>query len=306
MDTQRIRVALWKADILQIQRRQRIKRAGALVGISALGLFVVVVLGIKHGWGFVLDWAVVTIPAILGFAAWVIPVKETQAKHKWLLFVGGLAFSGLIYFQQYLTRKAHANEMASLPTKKDIADIPDAVILKLRKEQVEAKKTEPGKGATIKPSRKYPLGKNQGKEADEPQISKKLDDIKSLIAGQHWGLSLEQLRLLSRRMAPYASEDDRGELITCIMGDPDSTKFAFSLVEAFRTAGWKLPGSGFSQAIFNGPVEGIIIVLNSKEVNPPGLAEFVATLREAGIQPVGQLDDKMPANKFRIIVGRKP
>lgn len=54
MGTQRARVALWKADILQIQRRQRIKRATALVCISALVFFVVVVLGIKHGWGFML------------------------------------------------------------------------------------------------------------------------------------------------------------------------------------------------------------------------------------------------------------
>jgi hypothetical protein len=121
-----------------------------------------------------------------------------------------------------------------------------------------------------------------------------------------WGLTQEQLTLLTRRMAPFASTADRGNLITASMSDPDSTKFGFGLVAAFRAAGWVLAGSGLGRAMFSGPVAGVIVKIHSRESDPPGLRPFVATLREAGIEPVGEIDDKMPNERFEIIVGDKP
>ncbi len=312
MGTQRPRVAVWKANSLQVQRRKRIGRISALAGISALVLIVTVVLGIKQGWGFVLDWAVVTIPSILGFAAWVIPVKETQAKHKWLLFVGGLAFSGLIWYQQYLTRKAHASEMANLATKDDIKKVPTAeeIVKELRKCEARESSKEPGKPGESKSEHmeavpSYPSTKPSGQDTG-PEVSKELGDIKNLLQQQHWGLNAEQLLALSRKMAPFAKLEERGDLITCVLGDPDSTRFATSLVAVFRAAGWKLPGSGFNQAVFSGTVEGVIIQLHSKEDKAFGLLEFVTSLREAGITPVGQIDDSVPSGEFRIVIGRRP
>ena len=107
-------------------------------------------------------------------------------------------------------------------------------------------------------------------------------------------------------MSIFAKPEDRGDLITCVLGDPDSTRLAVKLVGAFRNGGWQLSGSGFSQAIFSGNPTSIIIKLNSQQSDPSGLREFVGILREAGIEPIGEIDTNIPPDHFRIIVGRKP
>lgn len=293
------RTPLWKADILQAQRRRRMRW---IVAIGAV-LITLECLAFKVGWSPFLDWTVIAIPAIVGIVAWVIPVREAQAIHKWMLTIGCIAFSALLYFQQYLTRREHAIEIANLPTKDDIARIkvPSAkdIVREMRNQQTEEVRKEPG--VTIKSKPKSATKDNQ----DTGGISAQLNEIKSMLA-DHWGLNAEQLLTLSRRVAPYASLDNRGDLITSIMGNPDSTRFASALVAAFRSAGWNLPGSGFNQAVFSGNVEGVIIKLHSKEDKPPGLLEVVTSLREAGIQPVGEIDEKIPANRFQIIIGGKP
>lgn len=138
-------------------------------------------------------------------------------------------------------------------------------------------------------------------------IEKGITDLKRMIAGQTWGLNAEQLIKLSKRMTPFAKTEDRGDLIWCVLGDSDSTKFAVSLVAAFRTAGWQLKGYyGMNQALFPGNPTGIIIILNSKDANPAGVRELIITLRESGIEPTEEIDTDIPPNHFRIIVGRKP
>jgi hypothetical protein len=108
------------------------------------------------------------------------------------------------------------------------------------------------------------------------------------------------------RMKFYASDKPRGDLITCVLGNPDSTKFAFQLVKAFRDAGWNLPGSGTNQAIFSGPVTGIIIKVHSAESRPLGFSEFIQSMREAGIEPTGEINESIPESEFQMIVGAKP
>lgn len=133
-----------------------------------------------------------------------------------------------------------------------------------------------------------------------------MNDLKKLIAREKWGIDNEHLAILSQRESKYASQRDRGDLITCILGDPDSTRFAQTLVAVFRAANWHLTGSGLNQAIFGGVVEGVIVKLHSKDSSPPGLAEFVITMRESGIEPKGEIDEKIPPEEFQIIIGRKP
>jgi hypothetical protein len=52
--------------------------------------------------------------------------------------------------------------------------------------------------------------------------------------------------------------------------------------------------------------EGIIVKIHSRDSNPPSLREFVTTLREAGIEPTGNIDAELPANEYQIIVGAEP
>ncbi len=144
------------------------------------------------------------------------------------------------------------------------------------------------------------------REESLEEISKRFDELGTLITGQTWGLSAEQLITLSRRLQPYGSSKETKDLITCVFGDSDSQKFAINLVSAFRAAGWNLPGSGLNRAIFKYDLIGVIVVIHSEKSKAPGLKEFITTLREAGIEPTGTIDINIPDDNFKIIVGRKP
>ena len=135
-------------------------------------------------------------------------------------------------------------------------------------------------------------------------MEKGIEELKSLIVGQRWGLNAEQLELLSRREVPYASSSTT--LIDSVLGDAESTQFAASLAAAFRAAHWDLPGAGFRQTVFRGPLEGVVIQVHAQDANPPGLAECVTSLREANIQPAWEVDAAIPESQFQIIVGSKP
>jgi hypothetical protein len=124
-----------------------------------------------------------------------------------------------------------------------------------------------------------------------------------------WGLTKEQLEDLTKQMAPFAQNVDEregGDLITCVWGDPDSTRVAYNLVAAFRAAGWNLPGSGLTQAMYNSPPVGVVIKVKSRDASPPGLSQLVVILRQAGIEPFGQVDPQVSSDQFRIVIGRKP
>lgn len=138
-------------------------------------------------------------------------------------------------------------------------------------------------------------------------IEQGITELKKRMGPQTWGLSAEQLVRLSRRIAPYTHpEEDRGDLITCVLGDAESTQFAVNLVAAFRSAGWNLPGSGFSQGIFSGNPVGLFVKIHSEDSRPPGLSELVVTLREAGIEPQGIVEASVPDDRFQIVIGHKP
>jgi len=119
-----------------------------------------------------------------------------------------------------------------------------------------------------------------------------------------WGMNDERLQLLAHRMKVFASKDERGDLITAVMGDPDSMRFSSKLAGAFKKAGWKV--DGFGQAVFTNFISGVIIKLHSKESEPAGLYTLLALLRQSGIEPVGEIDQQVPEDHFRIIVGSRP
>jgi hypothetical protein len=123
-----------------------------------------------------------------------------------------------------------------------------------------------------------------------------------------WGMTDEQLAKLTERISIYAPfSSERGGTVTAVLGDADSLKFAERLAAAFKAAHWKgFQGTGFAQAVFNKPVEGIIINLRDKEDQPAGLSEFVQTLRESGIEPTGNINPEVPKDDFWITVGSRP
>jgi hypothetical protein len=315
-----MRIPVWKKVTMATTRRQRIKIF--LLLLIGFGLLLTGISAYKwNWWRQLLDGAVVAIPTIAGFVAWVMPVKQTTSFHRVWLFIGGITFSFLVGLQQWETGVSHAREMAKLATKDDIAKLPTVNQIGLEFQRLTAQQTTPNvlkfkKSPTnLLPSDVHERGKINEVPGDAPseQIAKGIDDIKRLLGSQQWGLSADQLVTLSRRMAPFASlinewiDSSRGDLITSVLGNSDSYKFATGLIATLRSAGWNLPGNGMSVALFSGNPQGVIFVLHSRDdANLPVLNQFAATLKEAGVAYHGELRDDVPAGQFRIVIGSKP
>jgi hypothetical protein len=122
-----------------------------------------------------------------------------------------------------------------------------------------------------------------------------------------WALNERELTDLVTRLKPFARAPQTGihDFITAVMGDSYSLAFAYDLERAFRMAGWNT-GSGVAMGMFNGPVEGIILKIRSADARPLGSIELATTLKQAGIQPFGEVTAAIPENEFRIIVGSPP
>lgn len=310
------RVALWKKHTIAKVKRRRVYRAIAL-SFAFISLAALCVISYRGGWWpLVLDWAAVIAPTLAGLAAWAMPVKQTTTRHRWSLLIGGVLLSVLIYLQQWETRIGHAQEMAKLATKEDLSKLPTVqqIGMEFRKatEEQTSKKAvsgPPPAGVHVRPS--TPLKKPTTEITPTDQLTKGIDDIKHMLGSQQWGLTADQLVRLSRAVSPYASTvngwSGGGDLITSILGNPDSNKFATALIAALRTANWNLPGGGMSLAVFTGTPEGIIFVLHSKEdADMPVLKAFAGLLKESGIPFHGEIREDVPSGQFRIIVGAKP
>jgi hypothetical protein len=221
----------------------------------------------------------------------------------------------LILLQQWETGVTHAKEIAKLATKDDIAKLPTVQQIGLEFQRLSAEQTPPMKTTrTSTVPQATPEKAKTDIHANVPseQLAKGIDDIKRMLGSQQWGLSADELVALSRRMAPFASvvngwSTSGGDLITSILGNPDSNKLATSLIAALRSAGWNLPGAGMSQGLFSGNPQGVIFVLHSRDdAALPVLNQFAEVLKEGGVAYHGELRDDVPSGQFRIIVGAKP
>lgn len=111
-----IRVPIWQIAALKASQRRRTFRFVFVGLVSAVLVLILSFCGAAFGWDSVLDWAVVAIPVAAGLMAWFLPVRETTRRHKLILSVGCILLGGLVFVQQYRTRKAHSIEIKNLPT----------------------------------------------------------------------------------------------------------------------------------------------------------------------------------------------
>jgi hypothetical protein len=222
----------------------------------------------RSGLREVLEWAVIAIPVVVGFAQWVIPIRQPKRSHRLAVFIGCALFSVLIGWQQHIARQEHLSEMAKLPTKDDLKRLPTASEI-----VTEFKRIAP-----------------------------------AAINQSPWGMTDEQLTRLTERISIYAPfSSERAGSITAVVGATDSLKFAERLAAAFKAAHWKgFQSTDVAQGVFTQPVEGIIINLRDENDQPAGLSEFVQTLRESGIEPKGNIDPAVPKDEFWITVGSRP
>lgn len=125
-------------------------------------------------------------------------------------------------------------------------------------------------------------------------------------AAPRWDMTEDALGALVERMRPFASARERGDLITCVLGDPASTTFAATLVNVFRAAGWTLPGSGFNQGVFSSPIFAILIQIHSEGSRPPGFVELHNALQASRLEVFAEVKPEIPDGEFRVLVGSPP
>jgi hypothetical protein len=129
-------------------------------------------------------------------------------------------------------------------------------------------------------------------------------------------LSQDWMIYISGLMKPLADTSDRGDLITCQMGNTNSCDLAVQLVKIFRDAGWNLPGSGYSQSVMMTAPAPLLIMVQSAKATPtgavdksslpPGVEQLATALKNCGVDVQISIDEKVPINKFKILIGDHP
>jgi hypothetical protein len=150
---------------------------------------------------------------------------------------------------------------------------------------------------------------------DEPKVSQRMTNSPGGIqVGRDMTVNVNPSRRLSEAQKQLLIGEmsksigaNGANLITCILGDPESTTLALDLVDVFRRAGWNLPGSGFSQAIYSGLPRGVIVKIHSQqEAELPQIARLVEALYRLGLERSGEIDPNVGSGEFRIIIGARP
>jgi len=129
--------------------------------------------------------------------------------------------------------------------------------------------------------------------------------VANLILNQERRLSEAQKVAMSSAMSQYKGYDGSG-LMWCVMGDAESTRFAMDFVDSLRRAGWLLPNYGLGQGMYPPSVVGLVVQYASDDHPPPQATAFIRQLSKMGIGGVIEVDPGLPADQFRIIVGRRP
>jgi hypothetical protein len=142
------------------------------------------------------------------------------------------------------------------------------------------------------------------------ELKRTIADLRKIVESRKWGLTPEQLLKLSERMAPFAPQEERPDLVLCVMNDVASMRFGENLGKALRDAGWKIGTRNCAPAMFSIAKEGIVIQASRETFQrpsaAPGLLEFAESMKEFRILPEGEVNDGIPVDQFKIIVGAKP
>lgn len=238
----------------------------------------------------------------------------------------GLAalFAALIWTKAIDTYREHeaskkaalgSNQVQAPPDKPQPSLTPPAVTTPAQRsvpapssKAMESPKENPGRGTHIvSKDPKPPSVRQESRGPNSPNIATfGANSPVTINAAPGWDMTEQALRALAVHMRPFAPARERGDLITCVLGDPASTSFAATLVNAFRAAGWTLPGSGFNQAVFSGPIFAVLIQIDSEASRPPGFVELYNALQASRLEVLAEVKPEIPEGEFRILVGSPP
>ena len=85
------------------------------------------------------------------------------------------------------------------------------------------------------------------------------------------------------------------------MGDQEALQFASQLETIFSKAGWQVPG-GLAQAMFSGPVIGVIVKVKSNQY-PSRVNSIVQAFEILGLRLEGSLDNSLEPDAVELVIG---
>lgn len=92
---------------------------------------------------------------------------------------------------------------------------------------------------------------------------------------------------------------------TCLLGDQEGCGLANQLMTSLRNGGWKIDGT--NQAVLNNHLEGIFIMVDPADPDPPdGVLKLYNTLRSAGVPVQGLRMNQTGKGKFGVLVAAHP
>ena len=109
----------------------------------------------------------------------------------------------------------------------------------------------------------------------------------------------EQAQKVTTSLKKHSSQT---VMLTSVMGDGEAFQFATDIKSVLEAGGWKV--DGVNQAVFSGPIKGVLIKV---AIDPPpeqALWLFEA-LKAGGLRSSGMLDKQLPPDRFELLVGSK-
>jgi hypothetical protein len=163
------------------------------------------------------------------------------------------------------------------------------------------------------------LNRIREKQLDPDVVMAKLDELLSDTKNIKQGVAEIKQKQEGRRLSELQKEFLKGEipkpfetagqpLITCMMGNSESTALAMDFVDVFRRAGWTVPSSDFAQVMYTLlPPRGVIIKIHSREdADLSSIKRFEEALFYVGLERHGEIDPNVPSGEFRIMIGAQP
>jgi len=126
-----------------------------------------------------------------------------------------------------------------------------------------------------------------------------------------WALNEAQFDALRTALAPYARAQVEGakDIIMAVGMSDETMKVTHQFVDAFRAAGWRLPGNGFGMGFGGPPLLGIAAIVHSADSVPPEIRVIAAALQKTQFLhgPLTVVtDDKLAMGEFGLQIGSRP
>jgi hypothetical protein len=240
-------------------------------------------------------------------------VLAAVAIRRWWLKIGLIAFfvaTGVVWY--------YANKAVQQKSAQESAALRAAVVVCNQKHDLERKEDKAERSderdvsarrdlaiqLEVAPRSKKPALLKIAREAGWSTEHVHMKDGISASPMTAWGIPQDDFNTLSDELAKFGTPYERDDLIVVTRDGDLAANLAGYLANAFRKAGWNVPGGAIRK--IDGSHVGVIIVAKSRKTSPPGAGPLIAFLKRYGIQPKLKENPRLADDRFQIIVGSRP